>query len=215
MRRPLYLASWILGRLLLAPFVRFRAVKREGLPREGPFILACNHISYFDPPFIVAVAPRWIDWMAMAELFRNRLVAAWLRKIGTFPVDRSRADRQAVKTALERLRMGRIVGIFPEGGIREGSETVLREGHIRPGVGALAQMSGEPTVPCVILESDRLADWRNWRPWRPVTAWVIFGEPMRCESREKSARVDFEAELERRMKVLGAELMGIMERSRG
>jgi 1-acyl-sn-glycerol-3-phosphate acyltransferase len=205
-RRLVYFTAWIVGRLLLAPFVRFHTVHRARLPRRGALILACNHIAYFDPPFLVAVTPRMIDWMAMAELFRHRLGGGLLRTMGSFPVDRAKADRQAVKTALERLRMGRVVGIFPEGGIREGVDSVLREGKIRPGVGALAQLSGEPTVPCVILESDRLAEVRNWRPWKPVKVWVIYGEPMRCESREKRARVEFEAGLERRLKALGVEL---------
>ena len=100
---------WFL-RLLLAPFVRVR-VLHAGRPRiGGACILACNHISHFDPPLIAARIRRKVDWMAVTELFSNRLLGALLRFIDTFPVDRSRSDRASVRITLDRLKLGHVVG---------------------------------------------------------------------------------------------------------
>lgn len=187
--------SRFLARCLVAPFARVRIIGREHTARRGAFILAANHISHFDPPVLSVAALRKLDWMAMVELFENRLVAAWLRGIETFPVDRERVDRAAVRTALVRLRRGHVVGMFPEGGIRDGATSVLNGAPMQPGISALAQMSGAPIVPCVILGTDRLYDAANWRRFRSVGIWIAFGEPIRCEAHGKEARAETETQL--------------------
>src|SRR4051794_32560094 len=88
---------------LFAPFVRVHVVNGEVTARPEPYILAANHISHFDPQLIGVAPRRKIDWMAMAELFENPLLRAWCRSVDAFPIDRTRADRAAVKTALARL----------------------------------------------------------------------------------------------------------------
>src|SRR5437016_3888785 len=83
-------------------------------------LLLANHISPFDPFIISSVVRRKIDWMAMAEFFPLPLLRFLLRAVDAFPADRDRADHTTIRTAIERLKDGRIVGIFPEGGIRNG-----------------------------------------------------------------------------------------------
>jgi 1-acyl-sn-glycerol-3-phosphate acyltransferase len=187
-----YAISRALLRWLFAPFVRVHVVNREATARAEPYILAANHISHFDPQLIGVAARRKIDWMAMAELFENPLVAAWCRAVDAFPVDRSRVDRRAVKTALARLAAGAVVGIFPEGGIRDGAASVLGGTEIRPGVGALAQLSGAPVLPAVILGTDRLYAPRAWLPGRRTPVWMAFGEPLPCCPPGKQGRQAFE-----------------------
>jgi 1-acyl-sn-glycerol-3-phosphate acyltransferase len=198
--------SLLLARLLLAPAVRLRVRGAEATARPGAFILVSNHISHFDPTTISVAARRRIDWMSMAELFAHPLVAAWLRAMDCFPVDRTRVDRAAVKAALDRLRRGRIVGLFPEAGIRDGPTSVLGGAAMRSGVGALAQLSGAPVTPCVIIGSDRLYAPRNWIPFRRTTIWIAFGEPMECPGQEKDAREEFETQIAARLRALCAEL---------
>ena len=144
--------------------------------------------------------------MAMAELFDHPVAAAWLRAIDTFPVDRARVDRRAVRTALERLAQGHVVGMFPEGGIRDGKHSVLEGAPMRPGVGALAQMSGAPVIPCVIVGSDRLYAPKSWLPPRRTPIWISFGDAMRCDDPGKEARQHFEQQLADSLRVLYAEL---------
>ncbi len=165
--------------MLVAPFAEIRVLRPELGRRPGAWILAANHISHFDPPLIGVAARRKIDWMGMVELFRQPVFGALLRGIDAFPVDRSHLDRQAVRTALTRLRAGHAVGMFPEGGIRDGARSVLEGARTRPGVAGLAQMTGAPIVPCVIMGSDRIyALHRFWRPGRRVPVWIGFGEAL-------------------------------------
>lgn len=142
----------------------------------GPWILAANHISHFDPPLISIASRRMIDWMAMKDLFKHPAVISYFDIIGTFPTDRDNVDRASVKTTLNRLKIGRVVGMFPEGGIRAGSTSVLEGAPMRPGSGAMAQMANVPIIPCVVLGTDRLYNRKNWRPFGRTPFWIGFGE---------------------------------------
>jgi len=166
--------------MLAAPFVKIHVLRPEVCRRRrGPWILAANHISHFDPPLIGIAVRRKIDWMGMVELFKIPLLGRWLRAIDTFPVDRARLDRRAVRIALTRLRAGHAVGIFPEGGIRDGGRSVLEGAPVRPGVAGLAQMTGAPIIPCVIIGTDRCYILpRLWRPGRRIAVWIAFGQPL-------------------------------------
>jgi 1-acyl-sn-glycerol-3-phosphate acyltransferase len=113
--------------------------------------------------------PRPICFMAKIELFRPRLFGAVIRFWGAFPVDRGAADRQAVKQALDLLRAGWMVGMFPEG-TRSRSQT-LAPGH--PGLGLLIARSGVPVLPVAITGSER--PLRLWP--RPVIT-VRIGRPI-------------------------------------
>ena len=174
-----YHFSRLLAKMLFAPFVKIR-VLRPGIGRHpGAWILASNHISHFDPPLVGVAIRRKIDWMAMLDLFAQPFFGAWLRAIDTFPVDRESLDRQAVRIALTRLHAGHAVGMFPEGGIRDGARSVLEGAPVRPGVAGLSQMTAAPIIPCVIMGSDRIyVLHRLWRPGRRLPVWIAFGEPL-------------------------------------
>jgi 1-acyl-sn-glycerol-3-phosphate acyltransferase len=159
------------------------------VPESGPLILACNHISHFDPPFAGSFFPRHVDWMAMEELFRDKRFARLLEIVGAFPVHRDGTDRTALRTAVRRLQAGRVVGIFPEGGIRAGETSVLEGAPARPGVGALAVLANAPVLPCVVAGTDRLYHKKNW--WRRPPLWALTGElivPPALEDREAARR---------------------------
>ncbi len=182
MRFLFYHISRLLAEMGFAPFVKIRVLHpRTGLHgwREGSWILASNHISHFDPPLVGIAIRRKIDWMAMVELFANPVAAAWLRAIDSFPVNRASLDRQAVRIALTRLRAGHVVGIFPEGGIRDGERSAIEGAPLRSGVAGLSQLTAAPVVPCVIMGSDRIYILpRLWRPGRRIPVWIAFGEPL-------------------------------------
>lgn len=189
----------------IAPFTQRSVSGRDHVPLSGPCLLAPNHISHFDPPLIGIAAKRPTDWMAMQELFINPLSACIMRGIGAFPVGREKFDRAAVRTALERLRAGRLVGVFPEGGIRAGATSVLEGAPLKPGVSGLAQMTQAPVVPCVIIGSDALYTPSRWLPGRRTRVWVTFGAPLpppRTDGDKASARAEFEETLGRTLRAL-------------
>jgi len=145
---------------------------------QGACVMVSNHISHFDPPFLSGWLPRRIDWIAMSELFGaswSRAVFTWLDVI---PVDRNGDDRSALRLALRRIEEGRMVGVFPEGGIRDGVRSILSGAEMREGAFLLASKAGCPVVPVVILGSERLYNFRNWQPWRRARVYIAIGEPV-------------------------------------
>lgn len=165
-------------KLLFGYSSRIHVIGWEKTNRDGGFLLAGNHISHFDPFIISSVVRRKIDWMAMAEFFPLPVLGFLLRAVDAFPVDRDRADRKTIRTAIERLKQGRIVGLFPEGGIRDGARSLLEGAPLRAGASTLAHIAGVPILPCVIVGSDRLYSKKSWLPLRRTPIWIAFGDPI-------------------------------------
>src|SRR6266705_2373754 len=168
----------LLMKALFGCVARVHVVRSENANHDGGFLLAANHISHFDPFIISSVVGRKIDWMTMTEFFRSPVVGFFLRAVDAFPADRDRADRKTIRTAIERLKASRVVGIFPEGGIRDGVHSLLEGAPLRPGAATLAHIARVPILPCVILGSDRLYAKRSWLPFRRTPIWIAFGDPI-------------------------------------
>src|SRR5882724_6890469 len=201
-------AAAIFMTLLFVFVARVYVLRRGNSNRAGGFLLASNHISHFDPFIISSLVRRKIDWMAMAEFFPLPLLGLFLRAVDAFPAARDRADRKTIRTAIERLKHGRIVGVFPEGGIRDGAQSLLEGAALRPGASTLAHIASVPILPCVIVGSDRLYSKKRWLPLRRTPIWIAFGNPIpHFPDLEKSAaRARIERELATALKLLYAEL---------
>ncbi len=175
-RRPLVTLARALARVLFCGVFRTTVHGAEQVPRTGGLLIVANHISFVDPPIIGALTPRPVDFMAMAELFRNPISAAVVRSLGAFPVNRAQADARAVREAVRRLRAGHCVGIFPEGGIRSGANSVLGgQPTFRPGAGMIALLGRVPILPVVVRDTRVPYAWRNWL--RRGEMNVTFGAP--------------------------------------
>ncbi len=203
-----YRFSQLLLTLIFSLLGKVRVLRARNGAMRGAFILAANHISHFDPPVITVATRRKIDWMGMKELFSHPLAAAYFRAVDTFPTDRENVDRTSVKTALQRLKRGHVLGLFPEGGIRAGATSVLEGAPILPGAGAIAQMAGVPVLPCVVLGSDRLYNKRRWRIFGAARFYVGFGGPIRPPTgmNKADARAWIERELTAAFRSLVAEM---------
>ena len=208
MKSAFYRAGKLLVRLVFSCVARVHVIGRENSGRSGGFLLAANHISHFDPFLIGLAVRRKIDWMTMAEFFRPRLVGLLLHSIDAFPAERDRADLRTIRTAIERLKNGRVVGIFPEGGIRDGARSLLEGAPLRAGAATLAQIAGVPIVPCMILGSDRLYSKKQWLPFRRTPVWIGFGKPISNfpELQKSQARERIQSELAAGFKNIYAEL---------
>jgi 1-acyl-sn-glycerol-3-phosphate acyltransferase len=184
-------------KLLFGCVARVRVLRPENANRAGGFLLASNHISHFDPFIISGLVRRKIDWMAMAEFFPLPIIGSFLRAVDAFPAARERADRATIRTAIERLQDGRIVGLFPEGGIRSGKASLLEGAALRAGASTLAHIAGVPVLPCVIVGSDRLYGVHRWLPLRRNPIWIAFGDPVPCfpDFPKATARARIEDEL--------------------
>ena len=172
-----YRVSRVGARALIWPLARIHIwhASRE-TESIGPAVVAGNHISHFDPIFLSVAFDRPIDWMTTEEFYDNPLLGAWLRGLNTFPVNRSRPDRRAIRSGIERLRAGRSIGVFPEGGIRAGPTSIIGGAAPKSGATALARLGAVPIIPCVILGTDRLYAWKNWIPiGRRIPVWISVG----------------------------------------
>jgi len=130
----------------------------ENVPRTGPVLLLANHISHFDPQLLAWGLPRCVHYMADKPLLDIPVLGWLLHRAYAFPIDRTKPlDRAALRTAMDRLKAGHVVGIFPEGGIRHGVHAVLGGKAVLPvSTAGLWQMMNVPVLPMVILGADQL-----------------------------------------------------------
>jgi 1-acyl-sn-glycerol-3-phosphate acyltransferase len=171
MRLGFYVLYYGVGKSLFTIIFRLifrtRAVGRERIPREDGLLVVCNHISFADPPLLGALMPRPVEFMTMAEMFRKPWLARLLRTMGCFPLDRARVDHSAVREAIRRLRAGRCVVIFPEGGIRLTEQSVLGGDPVfKPGTGSIALLGEAAILPVIVRDTRKPYVGRNWLPIR-------------------------------------------------
>ena len=99
---------------LFKVFYGLEAFGLENIPKEGGFIMAANHASYFDPPVLGGVSTRRVRFMAREGLFNIPVFRTFI-KIFSFPVRRDKPHPSAIKEAVSRLRRGELIVMFPEG----------------------------------------------------------------------------------------------------
>ncbi len=133
------LAFWLVYRL--------RCVGRAHVPRTGPVIFAANHQSLFDPPVVgCLVADRPFSPMARVGLFSSKAFGWLIRRFGSIPLHRGRADTAAMRAAIAELKGGGCVLVFPEGS-RSPDGAV---GRFRPGMLLLVRRTKAPVLPVAV-----------------------------------------------------------------
>lgn len=178
-----YNAVALLSWPILRGLFRLHARGRENVPREGGFVLACNHVSSFDPwPLALPLWPhRFLRFMAKSELywFPLRLV---LDGAGAFPVRRGQADVEAIETAVRLAREGNIVAMFPEGTRRRKGLVKRFEARPRTGAARIAIEAGVPLVPAAVAGTDRLLKLGPLR--------IAYGPPVDIEGLDPQEATD-------------------------
>ena len=181
--------AYELVRLLLTPylllFFRTRAIDSHKVPSEGPVIIAPNHFSFLDHFFVAVYLRRKVQFMAKSQLFEFPMQVVY-HNGGVFPIRRGHRDDEAFKTAHAVLARGGIVVMYCEGGRSRTGEL----GEAKPGIGRLALESGAPVVPCGLVGSERVRDWKHLK--RPKVT-VQFGGPIRFEQVEDPDRAQSQA----------------------
>ncbi|MBD3232133.1 MAG: 1-acyl-sn-glycerol-3-phosphate acyltransferase [candidate division Zixibacteria bacterium] len=169
-----YPLLYYLGKMILLAYAKivtgFKVKNKEMIPDTGSFIIASNHISWFDPPLVGIGIKRVCNFMAKRELFNNRFFATILRNVKAIPVNRAGFDRTSIKNALEALKRGEGLVMFPEGTRSKDGEI----GKMRLGVGLLAVKSNATVIPAYIKNSKNSV--RNRLTGKKVV--VTFGEPI-------------------------------------
>lgn len=180
-------------------FIKFQCIRetvlhRERTDRPGGLLLACTHISHLEPFVIASALSRHVRWMARVEFYRNRLGAAILHKGGAFPVDRFGFTLPAVRRSIQLVSEGEIVGVFPEGGVAQGRDSLLRGGPMKQGVCTISLRTNTPIVPVVVLGTEKLNCVNPWIPPRRARLYIAFGRevvpPTRRAANPSTNRAD-------------------------
>lgn len=133
-------------------FFKVKIYGQDNIPQTDGIIICSNHINWLDPPLIAAYVKREINYMAKAELFKNKLIARVLKGVKAFPVKRGTADITSIKTSFKLIKDGKVLGIFPEG-------TRSKDGKLKPaepGVALIAVKTGAPVIPMRIVGDYKL-----------------------------------------------------------
>jgi 1-acyl-sn-glycerol-3-phosphate acyltransferase len=153
----LYNIVAVLSWPVLRGLFRLRVQGKENVPAGGGYVLACNHLSNFDPwPLGMPLWPHhWLRFMAKAELYWWPATYV-LNSAGAFRVHRERADVEAVQTAVRLAREGNVVVMFPEGTRRKKGLVKKHQARARSGAARIALDAGVPLVPAAVAGTDRL-----------------------------------------------------------
>jgi len=172
---PVVLAAKSAFRLL---DIKFDIQGTEHIPATGGAVIACTHVSYLDFIFCglgAQPAKRLVRFMAKHEVFANRIAGPLMRGMHHISVDRS-AGAGSYRKAVDALRRGEVVGVFPEATISR-SFTVKQ---LKSGAARMAADAGVPVVPMAVWGSQRL--WTKGRPknltQRHVPISILCGEPL-------------------------------------
>lgn len=159
-------------RLLFHLLSRVRIYGKNNIPKQGAYLIAINHISLFEPPFILAFWPTPPEAAGAAEIWEKSGQSFLAKTYGGIPVHRGEFDRKLIDTMLKVLRSGRPLVLAPEGG-RSHSLGMRRA---LPGIAYLAETASVPVVPVGIVgTSDEFLHMTKDRG-RPILEMRI-GEP--------------------------------------
>jgi 1-acyl-sn-glycerol-3-phosphate acyltransferase len=156
---------WILGPI--TPRGAYR------VPRKGAVLILSNHLADVDPIAVQVACPRPIHFMAKSELFEMPVLGTLIRWYQAFPVKRGEPDRASMRHAIELLKMGEVVCVFPEGQLSEDGE--LQE--LKPGIALIVRQAGVPVICCGVRNTNKVMPYGRVVPrlsWSRV--WVEWGE---------------------------------------
>ena len=166
-------------RVISRLFLGLRAYGQENVPDHGGVLLVSNHQSYVDPPLVGAGARRRLVYMARAPLFANPLFGALLRSLDVFPVNQDKPDKSSIRFAIEQLRAGQALLVFPEGTRTPDGEL----GTFKGGFRLLVRRADVPVIPVALDGAYRA--WPRWRLLpRPGRVRIMYGAAIRAEEFE-------------------------------
>ena len=184
----------IVSVLFVFPIYRFifrgNLIGRKNIPQNESFIIASNHGSLLDPPFLGHALGLKVSFMAKQELFRIPLLSQIIQACGAYPVKRGIVDKNSIYMATQKLTTNNIVGIFIDG-------TRQKDGRVnRPKNGAalISAKTRKKLLPVAIINSHRLVRYKFFIPFfNKVT--IKIGKPIECPISSKKEDIQITTNL--------------------
>lgn len=123
----------------------YRILNKDRIKNAQNCIIAANHISLLDPPFIGSIFKKEISILAKSELFKNKLFGGLIRYLNAIPIKRGRIDRDAISKVTNILNEGGSLLLFPEG--------TRKSDTAKPGIGKIALQTQKDILPVFIQNS--------------------------------------------------------------
>lgn len=179
--------------IILKIFFSFRVKGRSFVPPSGGCIIASNHLSYLDPIVLSVASPRILSFMAKKELFSEHgKIFKWLiTALNAFPLERGTADLKAIRFAINKLKSGHCLIVFPEG--TRGSSGAVK--NPQAGVSMLAAKADVPVVPAFIIGSDKALPAKSKKVTFFTPMSVKFGPPLifKPDPSKNDIKADYQA----------------------
>ena len=154
-------------------FFRFQAEGQEHIPQQGGVLIAANHASYLDIPFLGCGVRRRVAFLGRQDLFKITGLNTIVRWLGWIPIRQDRLDRRGFSRAIELIQDGNVVVLYPEGTRTPNGE--LKPG--KPGIGVLVAEAGCSVVPAYLKGTrEALPLGASWPRFHQVI--VRFGPPI-------------------------------------
>lgn len=161
----------LVSKTLIPLFYNIKYSGSDNIPQDRNFIVAPNHISYFDPFLSGEAIKKPIAFMGKKELFDNSVLAFLLDGLACFAVNREKLEVSTIKTALNIFKTKKwMLGIFPQGGIRRNRKIE----KINKGFAVFAKQTKTDILPVGITGSEEY----NWNIFKKRDLKVCIGEPV-------------------------------------
>jgi 1-acyl-sn-glycerol-3-phosphate acyltransferase len=171
--------NWVIGPLLTTVF-RPWVVGLENVPKTGPVIIVCNHLSFVDSIFLPLMVDRQMAFLAKSDYFTGRgikgfVVRLFMTSAGQLPIDRSggKASEASLNSGLQVLAEGKVLGIYPEG-TRSPDGRMFRG---RTGVARMILEAHVPVIPVAVVDTEMVMPLGSNFP-KVHKVGVVIGEPL-------------------------------------
>ncbi|MDR1914614.1 MAG: 1-acyl-sn-glycerol-3-phosphate acyltransferase [Clostridiales bacterium] len=173
----LYEVCKFIGFFVFHLVYRIKVTGLDNIPKDGGVIICANHANSLDPVFLALKIKRKLRFIAKKELFENKGLAWFFKKMGAFPVDRRTTDMTAYKTAIKLLLNGEALLLFTQGTRKKTID--LKDS--KSGVAFFGIKAQSPIVPVGIVSEYKLFSKVRIHIGRPITLERYNGAKLKTE----------------------------------